>query len=116
MRNSRGVGADYRRARSFSPLIAHLDPVDVCARACLKRAWFFPCVLIRGRAEQGCNGDTPVGFVVRNILELFQFGDGQSPYSGSVTTECTFISTKVDLSHEKKNHMNCLSKEIMMLK
>ena len=65
MRNSRGVGADYRLARSCSSLIAHLDPADVSARV-PARAPLLVCMCAWRRAQRrGSDGDTPVGFAVK---------------------------------------------------
>ena len=64
MRNSRGVGADYRLARSCSSLIAHLDPADVFARV-PARASRFVCVCECWRAGGGgeVTGTPLFGFV-----------------------------------------------------
>lgn len=59
MRNSGGVGADYRLARSCSSLMAHLDPAAVDARVPVRASRLLPlCARV-------LTGDTPRGFVVK---------------------------------------------------
>lgn len=77
MRNSRGVGADYRLARSCSSLIAHLDPADVSARV-LARPPLLVCLCSWWRAQRRrSGGDTPVGFFCK-ILDISDAISGQA--------------------------------------
>lgn len=65
MRNSRGVGADYRLARSCSSLIAHLDPADVLAPVparASRLALLYVCVLVGVRGGGEVMGTPPLGF------------------------------------------------------
>lgn len=71
MRNSRGVGADYRLARSCSSLIAHLDPAVVFARVPARAPRVLVCVFVlAGAWRRASDWDVPLGLVVSLCFEF----------------------------------------------